>query len=317
MHRTSSFSWQITALALITLGLGLLLLPEDLSELVRRSARDVSRPGQFVTRCFSDWAGAARQAISAWQARRSDVVRLSEELYQEREQNAESQRRLALLQQELNVSERKRNEKISASPSNTLFVPDLIEARVLGHETVALHAGRKILGVGSAKGIGENLLVVDVRYPTLDVGTDRAVSLHSPVFAGPSVVGRTLNCGAYSCSLQPVTDAKYSGPAQLMRRTASGLQPGPEGVVEGTGQKLCRLTGIWRREPVEVGDEIYTPADDPLVPYPMYYGKVVRAELPDGTAHWIIELEPAANEQRLKHVQVLRPKENPLRILAN
>lgn len=317
MQRTSSFTWQITALALITLGLGLLLLPEELSGPFRRSTRDLSRPGQTITSFATEWCRASWRTVLAWQARRAEIIGLRTDLEQERQRTAEFQLRLAVLQQELNILERKQAEKAAGSPSNPLFVPELIEARVLGQETVALYAGRKILGVGSARGIGENLLVVDGKYPTLDVGQSQGLTVHSPVFAGPAVVGRTIQCGAYSCSLQPVTDPKFSGPAQLMRRTATGLQPGPEGVVEGTGQKHCRLTGIWRRQPVEVGDEIYTPADDPLLPYPMYYGKVIRADLPEGTAHWIIDLEPAANELRLKHVQVLKPKENPLRTVAN
>jgi cell shape-determining protein MreC len=224
---------------------------------------------------------------------------------------------LAVMLQELNESERKRAEKVSASPTNSLFIPDLIEARVIGRETVALHAGRKILGIGKAKGVGENLLVVDTKYSTLDIGKDQGLAIHAPVFAGHTVVGRTINCGGYSCSLQPVTDSQFVGAAQLMRGTATGLRPGSEGMVEGSGQKRCRLTGVWRRASVEVGDEVYTPAEDPLIPYPMYYGKVVRADLPEGAAHWIIELEPAANDMRLKHVHVLKPTENTLRVLAN
>ena len=317
MHRTTSFTWQVTVLTLITLGLGLLLLPEDLSEPIRRTTRDIARPGQAlssiaVQTCQSGW-----QAILDWQARRADLARLATELEQERKLNTEIQQRLDVLQGQLNVSERKHSEKVSGSTSELLFVPELITARVLGNETVALHQGRKILGTGSAKGVGENLLVIDPQRPTLDVGRDLGVTIHSQVFAGHAVVGRTINCGKYSCSLQSVTDPKFSGAAQLMRRTATGLQPGPEGVVEGTGQKTCHFTGIWRREPVEVGDEIYTPADDVLLPFPMYYGKVVRAELPAGTAHWIIEIEPAANELRLRHVQVLKPQANQERLAAN
>ncbi|MDB5389933.1 MAG: Rod shape-determining protein MreC [Planctomycetaceae bacterium] len=228
MHRTTSFTWQITALALITLGLGLMLLPDDLSGPIRRAARDFSRPGQAVTTYCSELCHAGWDTLQAWQARRTEVIQLTGELDRARKQNAEFQLRLANLQQELNVSERKRAEKASASSSNPLFVPDLIEARVLGHETVALHAGRKILGVGSAKGIGENLLVVDAKYPTLDLGLGQGMTVHSPVFAGHAVVGRTINCGNYSCSLQSVTDIKFSGPAQLMRRTATVLHPGPE-----------------------------------------------------------------------------------------
>lgn len=317
MRRTNSFSWQITALALIALGLGLLILPDDLSDPLRRTARDLSSPGQTLTSYVAGWSRAGWQVVEAWQARRSELVQLQAALELERDWNAKFQQSLARMQQELNESQRKCAEKLSANPTDSLFIPKLIEARVIGRETVALHASRKILGIGSAKGVGENLLVVDAKYSTLDVGKDQGLAIHAPVFAGQIVVGRTVNCGGYSCSLQPVTDSQFVGSGQLMRGTATGLRPGPEGVVEGTGHKRCRLTGIWRRASVEIGDEVYTSAEDPLIPHPMYYGKVVRADLPEGASHWTIELEPAANDMRLKHVHILKPTDNPLRVLAN
>jgi hypothetical protein len=221
MQRTNSFSWQITALALIALGLGLLILPDDLSDPLRRTARDLSRPGQAMTSYFGDWSRAGWQVVKSWQARRSDLVRLEAALELERSRNAEFQKSLAVMLQELNESERKRAEKVSASPTNSLFIPDLIEARVIGRETVALHAGRKILGIGKAKGVGENLLVVDTKYSTLDIGKDQGLAIHAPVFAGHTVVGRTINCGGYSCSLQPVTDSQFVG-AALDARHSNG-----------------------------------------------------------------------------------------------
>jgi len=317
MHRMTPFSWRVMALALLALGLGLLLLPEDFSEPIRRSVRDVARPGQFLTVSVAGWCRGGWQAVQDWQVRRADLIRIQAELKQERERGRETQSRLAHVQRQLHDTNQKLLKKVESSPSEPLFIPELIEARVLGQEVLELHQGRKLLGVGASQGVGENLLVVDPLRPTLDVGQDLGLTVHSPVFAGQAVVGRTINCGGYSCSLQSVTDAKFSGVAQVMRRTSVGLQPGPEGVVEGTGLKTCRLTGIWRREPIEVGDEVYTPSNDPLLPYQMFYGTVIRTELPEGAAHWIIELAPAASDLRLTHVQVLKPKENPLRVMAN
>jgi len=317
MQRMTSFSWQLTALTLIVFGLGLLLLPEEFSEPLRRTTRDLARPGQGLTTAMLDTSRTGWRMVQEWQARSSEVARLKSDLLSERIQSNELRDRLARLQQQLHDSERQRQAKVIASPSEPLFTPLLIDARVLGQETIDLHRGRMILGAGSANGAGENLLVLDQRQPVLDVGERLGVTVHAPIFAGQAVVGRTVNCGAYSCALQSVTDLKFSGAAQVMRRTSKGLQPGPEGVVEGTGRNRCRLTGVWRREPIEVGDEIYTPVDDPLLPHQMFYGKVVHAELPDGAAHWIVEIEPAALDLRLTRVQILRPQENPIRVLAN
>ena len=317
MRRSNSYSWLLTALALMALSLGLLLLPADFSNPIRLAARDVSRPGQTLTRICVNWGQASWRRALDWQARRTDIVRLKSQLDELVNQQREYQALLAVQSQRLNQLEMldKSNEPgVSTEP---LFVPHLVEARVLGQETVDLATGRKLLGVGKSQGIGENLLVIEAGRQALDVGTDLGLTMHQPVFAGQIVVGRTASCGSYSCSLQAVTDPQFQGPAQLLKKTDTGLQLGPEGVVEGTGKGLCRLTGIRSQEAVEVGDEVYTPAADPLLPHPMFYGHIVRAELKEGLTHWEIDVEPAAKNLRPTFVRVLRPQENGARIMAN
>jgi cell shape-determining protein MreC len=305
------------ALALSAVALGLLLLPEDFSNPIRLAARDLSRPGQTVTRICVNWGQAGWRGLRAWQARRAEIVELRERLDLELVRQRELQVLLAETRQRLQVAEARARESVPGIATEPLFGPELIEARVLGQETVASAAGRKLLGVGKSQGISENMLVIEPDRATLDIGTDHGLTIHQPVFAGEIVLGRTATCGRYSCSLQPVTDAKFLGSAQLLKKTESGLQLGPEGVLEGTGKDLCRLTGIRSEEAVEVGDEVYTPAEDPLLPHPMFYGRIVRAELKEGLSHWEIDVESASKNLRSSFVRVLRPKENGSRITAN
>ncbi|MGH7127119.1 MAG: hypothetical protein ACREIV_01030, partial [Planctomycetaceae bacterium] len=100
------------------------------------------------------------------------------------------------------------------------------------------------------------------------------------------------------------------------RPTSQGLVFGPCGRLEGRGEELCRLTLIAPTEAVEVGDEVYTSDRDSTLPYPMYYGRVVRAKLRPGAPEWDIWIRPAAVEIDPKTVQVLRRRLNPLRPLA-
>lgn len=321
MRRSGLFSWWTTTLALSALALGLLSLPEDFSQPIRVVARDVSRPGQAVTRIIVGWGHACASSARAWQARRVDIEQLKAQLLAAQDREREYRQRLAETTHRADLAESLANRAESANSTDPLFVPQLVEARVLGTETVALAAdrkvpGRQLIGAGTSTGIGENLLVIEAERPTLDIGGDHGITLHQPVFAGDIVVGRTATCGSYSCSLQPVTDARFNGPAQVMRKTPSGLQPGAEGILEGTGDK-CRLTGVFGNESVAVGDEVYTPAADSVLPHPMFYGRIVRAEWKQGMPHWEIEVEPAARNLRLTFVRILKPQENAARVTAN
>ncbi len=317
MRRNSSLSWLMTSVALSALAFGLLLLPEDFANPIRLAARDLSRPGQSVTRMCVNWGQAGWRGLRDWQARRIEIVELRSRLDVELIRQRQYQELLGDLRQQLHQAETRAKSNVASISTEPLFVPQLIDARVLGHETVALAAGRKLLSAGTSQGVGENLLVIEAGRKTLDIGTAQGLTIHQPVFAGDIVIGRTATCGRFSCSLQAVTDAKFQGPAQVLKKTASGLQSGPEGVLEGTGKDLCRLTGVWSGHAVKVGDEVYTPAADPLLPHPMFYGRIVRADWKEGLPHWEIDVEPAAKNLRPNLVRILRPKENSARITAN
>jgi cell shape-determining protein MreC len=115
--------------------------------------------------------------------------------------------------------------------------------------------------------------------------------------------------------LQLVTDPGFSGRARLARQTSRGLAFGSEGTLVGGGANLCRLKRIM--EPVNVGDEVYSGGTDGVLPYPMFYGRVVRAELEEGATEWSIDVEPAAKLDRFDRVQILRMSLNPSRLMAN
>ena len=336
MRRSGLFSWLITTLALSAMALGLLSLPADFSRPIRLAGRDLSRPGQTVTRAGIELCQAGWSMVRNWQARRVQLDRLQEQLAIQANRERDYQVRVSDLIRRLERAEAQVAAKYSGTPTQPLVVPKLVAARVLSSETVALMAGRKgpgsrLLSTGTSQGVGEHLLVLDQGRPTLDIGTDHGIAIHQPVFAGEVVLGRTANCGSYSCSLQAVTDTKFQSPAQLLRKTESGWQAGAEGVIEGTGGERCRLTGIGSSQSVAVGDEVYTPAADPLLagqsagsesentvlPPPMFYGHIVHAKFNPGATYWDIEVEPAAKNVRPTFVWVLKPEVNAVRMLGN
>ena len=150
----------------------------------------------------------------------------------------------------------------------------------------------------------------------IDQGTAVRIDANDPVYADRIVVGRIAKVGSWTSTLELVTDKKFHGLACVMRETAEGWLPGPEGILSGDGTNHCRLE-VESAEPVKVGDAVCTVPDDGVLPLRMYYGRVIQVDLQPGSLHWEVKVEPAFKELRLRTVSVLRTKLNPARILAN
>lgn len=194
---------------------------------------------------------------------------------------------------------------------------ELLEAAVLDRENESLWRNDRLINRGTDAGLAESDLVLEGNGPIIDQGEEENLQAGHPVYAGRSVVGRLAHVGKFISTIQKVTDENYRGFAQLIRRTESGFVFGAEGVLEGQGEDLCRLRYVPATLPVEVGDEVYTGDHDGSQPYPMYYGKVVRAELNPGEQEWTIWVEPAITKLNTPKVTVLRTQLDGSRTLTN
>jgi cell shape-determining protein MreC len=305
--------FQIAA-ALCLVGAGLLLIPAEATRALRTRVRDALRPGQMAV-------NVAARHVRAWQAPAvgftgapGESGTSNEETRLLRLQNRRLELRAARL--------RERVEQLTAQqglvPSSASFPPlvtaRLVEARILGEETSSLWRGRKLLSAGAINEIAESALVLDDARPLVDLGADALLAEGDAVYAGRTVIGKIAEVGRFTSTLRQVTDPAFSGRARLARRTSRGLVFGAEGTLIGDGTDLCRLKHM--TDPVNVDDEVFTGGADGLVPYPMYYGKVVRAELDSGASEWSVCVRPAASDERLESVLVLRRAVNPERIAA-
>jgi len=196
-----------------------------------------------------------------------------------------------------------------------LFVPQLVEARVLGEEMTTLWRAGRLLGAGRREGIVESSLVLDDVRPMIDQGNAARLSPGDAVYAGRCVLGKLAAVGRYTSTLVAITDPGYTGRARVARRTSQGLKFGSEGTLVGIGTALCRLRHV--NEPVNVGDEVYTGGTDGVLPFPMFYGRIVRAEFEPAATEWTIDVEPATTLDRFDRVQILRIAVDPGRILAD
>lgn len=301
--------------AICLAGTGMMFLPDEAVRPVRSLVRDGLQPGQVALH-------AAGQCV------RLPATALRKLLVCDRPsaENDDRQRELELANRRLELQVARLRERVQrlsaeqgllpgASSPAPLIRPHLVEARVLGEESAAAWRGAKFLSAGARGGIAESALVLDSARPLIDLGSDADLVSGDAAYSGRIVIGKVAEVGKFSSTLRLVTDLLYTGRARLARHTSQGLVFGAEGTLVGEGTDLCRLKHM--ADPVNVGDEVFTGGADGAVPLPMYYGKVVRAELAPGANEWSVWVRPAAADVPLDAVLILRRAVNADRVAAN
>jgi len=312
--RTERHAWQ-TALACGIVGVICLLLPNDLQTPLRGHFADLLVPGQRIAKRVStsltwqtELAGASADAASI----RADLAKRLEQLELHVRQQ---QVREARLQKQLADRRQHGDSPFVAAKTTRLVRHELVEARVLGREKDLDQNSAIMVDLGSDKGAVSHAFVVRGTGPVLDVGSAANVAEGQPVYCGRCVIGRIERTGRVTSAVRLITDPGYTGRAQLLRRTERGSVFGAEGILVGMGDGNCRLRGIPYTEPVRVGDDVYTGGRSARLPEPMYYGRVVSANLVAGQ-RWEIVVEPRADFARIDQVSVLRQSLRAPRVLG-
>lgn len=202
--------------------------------------------------------------------------------------------------------------------SQPLIVNELVTANVVGREKAMRVTRQATIDAGEDDGLDVAAYVVDGAERILDLGSDSGLNVGMEVYSGRAVVGRILATGNWTSSLRLVTDSEYQALARLGRPTQSGMIWGSEGQLKGNGAQQCELHSIDANQLVREGDLVFTSGhgNDALTA-PMFYGRVVKAELRPGAVEWDILIEPAAELNDLRTVQVLKQRVNPLRMMAH
>ncbi len=315
-QQVTGTSWLAVMVASLA-GFGLLLAPAEQTNRIRALVRDGALPGLRIV-------DAAHQRILTLPVSLPGVETTHDpapELIAEREQWEQKYRQLQSVNTQLiGALEQARGVQASpflAEPGTPLFLPQLIEASVIGAEEVRQSTQRasfrRIVDVGTHDDIIPADYVVNevpadeqASQHLIDQGTDSGLAVDQPVFAGRCVVGKVGQVGRWTSTIIPVTDPAYSGRAQLVRATEQGTVLGAEGVMTGDGEGKCLLKYVPGTEPVAVGDVVYTPVEHSGLPVPMHYGTVVQATLTDQAQDWTIVIAPAETIARARRVQVLR-----------
>ncbi|OYW18776.1 MAG: hypothetical protein B7Z55_09985 [Planctomycetales bacterium 12-60-4] len=306
----------------LALGMGSLLLgtafwfaPPTLVARVRGAVLDGLRPGM-------NWSNRGKSAtlacLSAWQS--AELRDLQQRLDSALDAAAQSDARL---QQVIARKALQAEQPPQVDPATTtargsppLFLPAIVEARVIG-ETLGRHwRSGAVLDEGWQTGIRETALVLKSPRPLIDLGAPDQLTVEDPLLIGNAVIGKIEVVGHWTSTFLPITDPDYRGAAQLVRVSDAGSAWGAKGILRGSHEN-CVLEGIPIDATVRVGDAVFTAGRDGALEAPLYYGAVESAQLGPNDREWQITVKPAALPSTITHVRVLRAALNPQRLWAH
>ena len=319
-RETRSSEFKLVMLSIMT-GICLYVIPSAYSSRLYNLIRDTTKPGLVLVQQIKGWEYQTLEKP----VQDTLVKQLEAELSRTQSENR------CLELQSLQLSEDLEQLKQTGVPSyqsqtgERLLVPDLIEAELLGESSIALLKKGKLLDQGSERGVFASSFVFQSDLPLIDLGAEQGIKAGYSLYAGQAVIGKISEVGRWTSSLIPVTSIDYRGSARIARKTDQGLQLGVDGILVGMGEEKCQLLQIPPTESIQVGQEVYTGEVDRELPLsmqstlgqPMYYGRIIKAELPRGAAYWKIIVEPAVKLSEVKQVSVLRQIINPRRMLTN
>lgn len=206
---------------------------------------------------------------------------------------------------------------------------ELVTARVLGNRARQRLAASAELDQGQRQRLSAGDLAMDVAgrdelngtgaAAPLDIGRRHDIQQGQLVLSAAAVCGKVVEVGRDTSWILPVTAATYRDEVLLLgaepsaTSDAARLATAPRGVLEGTGDGLCRVRLVDVSAPVTVGDLVYAGDGSGMWQSPPRYGTVIAAERPPGAAHWHITVRPDAVRLPAK-VAILRLELSPLRM---
>jgi len=284
-------------LVLLAAGLaGLSLAPPGSFASVRDLVSRALLPAQQTLLAGRAGLASGRDRVAGWFGSSARLAELEKQVAQLREENERYRRELGVLGA----------QAASADRDQRLLRPGAIDAGVLGRQALAFLADRRLIDRGQLHGVQPESLAVAARL-VVDRGDDHRTAIGQRAMVNAGVWGRVVQVGQHTSTVQRLTDTNYRDVVRL------GAADGPRGIVEGTGEPLCRVRLIETTVPVAVGDVVLADARD-TVAGSLAYGRVVRAERNVGASHWDIWMEPAVPKETPARLSLLQLELNPARV---
>ena len=280
----------------------------------RMTLHEVLSPGRLVLASLSSSVASTKAtAIPASNLSDGEVAELQNTLLQNELQRRQLLIENARLHNLVRTTKRLEAADVVASQHLIEFVG--IRANVLSRTGLPHALTEAIVDAGKSQGLQRSQLVVDGEGLLLDQGKDSGVEAGQKVAHGTAVVGRITEVSQWVGLVQPVTHNEFSAAVQIVKLAPQGAAYGAKGLLSGTGEGTCLISGIPYTEAVAVGDEVFSADIDGVQGPRLYYGKVIKAEFSAG-GQLDIRVEPAFRSEELTEVMVVQQRFNTTRTSA-
>jgi cell shape-determining protein MreC len=189
--------------------------------------------------------------------------------------------------------------------ASRLVHPRLLPAHVLGQRAQSFLRSQGILDAGANADVSAGDLVLDLPPAMIDQGASAGAASGQLVLKGRRVWGKVSRADPQISTVIRATDAGYRDLVRIAQPGGDGLTIGPRGVLEGTGEPLCRLRQVPLTQSVAVGQLVISDGGEGLLDGALLYGEIERVEQSPGAAHWDIWVRPALPPDLPRTVSIL------------
>jgi cell shape-determining protein MreC len=301
--------------ALLAVAIVLMLLPRPWTRRLQQCIDSAMRPGQIVATSFGEAIDASLSRLRGLSLSSRHYADLERQLARLRTRNAQLEAAAAQL---AHMDHNQTDGLPLPAATTPLVTARLVEARIIGRHLQSLLADEATLDLGAASGIKPGAWTLDAQSCLIDQGSAAELRRGKLVLAGRRVLGKIAATTTYTSRVQRPADAGYRDLVQLAYRQGNRIALGPRGVLEGTGEPLCRVRMVPVTESVSVGDLLMTAGSEGIAAGGLLYGEVVRVDRPAGATHWDIWMEPATSGTWPDRVAVVTASTNdaPAAVMA-
>lgn len=280
-------------------------LPTAVSRQLKDRGRSLLEPGERMA-----WSAlkSLRRWGLVWQQRGDNATELAD-LHQR-------VRRLSELNEALKARIARQEFGVlpDAEQPPPLVSAQAIETRVLGEQAQAFLARTAFVAAEGTAPWTLDSMAIDAGEVRIDQGDNSSLATSGLALAGGRVWGKIVEVGPQTASIRRINSAGYRGLVEIVDRASGGSRPLAHGMLEGTGDAHCRIRMVDARSPVSVGDMVLAAREQSLTDAPLIYGRIARAELEPGAAHWQLWMEPAIADELPQRLTILQPHMNDERI---
>jgi hypothetical protein len=300
-HRLTGRSDRWARIAMVALPLaaiGLLLLPQGVTDRLRVWAGPVFSPLEDVT---GDWALMLKERVS-----NPDGAPPRPEAPPPRQQVAELQGAMAQAAAILGEYDRRLRDLARIREGLDGLPCRVIPARLIPPEVVGGQAIAR-LGEGIDKGVRRSAAVLCAR---LDRGAREAIERGEPVLTAAGLLGIVDEVGPVTSTVRLITDPRTSLMVQVVTLRNGQWRAGPEGVARGSenGSTLT-VQGVPRGADVVPGDYVVTsPSRESALPPYLIVGRVLQCDAKPAALFRNLVVQPHVAPADARDVYVLSPE---------